>query len=67
MIAQVSLTSRSLISLKAAASGAPTGDTVDVGTPFYQDGQLQVHVYWQKTLGMLGVISVTSNLCLKEI
>ncbi|XP_041821744.1 anosmin-1-like [Chelmon rostratus] len=28
----------------------PTGDTLDVGTPFYQDGQLQVHVYWQSSM-----------------
>ncbi|XP_008282313.1 anosmin-1a [Stegastes partitus] len=27
----------------------PTGDILDVGTPFYQDGQLQVHVYWQRS------------------
>ncbi|XP_033471528.1 anosmin-1a isoform X1 [Epinephelus lanceolatus] len=27
----------------------PTGDNLDVGTPFYQDGQLQVHVYWQSS------------------
>uniref|UniRef100_A0A3Q0QZW8 Anosmin 1a n=1 Tax=Amphilophus citrinellus TaxID=61819 RepID=A0A3Q0QZW8_AMPCI len=26
------------------------GDTVDVGTPFYQDGQLRVHVYWQRSM-----------------
>uniref|UniRef100_A0A3Q4AUP8 Uncharacterized protein n=1 Tax=Mola mola TaxID=94237 RepID=A0A3Q4AUP8_MOLML len=25
----------------------PTGGVLDLGTPFYQDGQLQVHVYWQ--------------------
>jgi len=24
-------------------------DLLDVGTPFYQDGQLQVRVYWKKT------------------
>lgn len=23
-------------------------DILDVGTPFYQDGQLQVRVYWKK-------------------
>uniref|UniRef100_H3DAG6 Anosmin 1a n=1 Tax=Tetraodon nigroviridis TaxID=99883 RepID=H3DAG6_TETNG len=34
----------------AAAAGAPRDDIMDVGMPFYQDGQLQVHVYWQKTL-----------------
>ncbi|CAJ1087158.1 anosmin-1a isoform X1 [Xyrichtys novacula] len=27
----------------------PTGDILDVGTPFYQDGQLRVHVYWQSS------------------
>ncbi|KAA8579665.1 hypothetical protein FQN60_006758 [Etheostoma spectabile] len=27
----------------------PTGDSLDVGTPFYQDGQLRVHVYWQSS------------------
>ncbi|XP_036946286.1 anosmin-1a isoform X1 [Acanthopagrus latus] len=31
----------------SAAPKAPTGDILDVGTPFYQDGRLQVHVYWQ--------------------
>lgn len=35
-----------------AAPGSPTGDILDVGTPFYQDGQLQVHVYWQSIMGM---------------
>lgn len=30
----------------------PTGGIVDLGTPFYQDGQLQVHVYWQSVKGM---------------
>ncbi|XP_059184244.1 anosmin-1a isoform X2 [Centropristis striata] len=28
----------------------PTGDSLDVGTPFYQDGQLRVHVYWQSSM-----------------
>lgn len=32
------------------APRTPT-DGVDVGTPFYQDGQLQVHVYWQSRAG----------------
>ncbi|KAK2880219.1 hypothetical protein Q8A73_022917 [Channa argus] len=27
----------------------PTGDIMDVGKPFYQDGHLQVHVYWQSS------------------
>ncbi|KAM9328467.1 anosmin-1a [Pholidichthys leucotaenia] len=27
----------------------PMGDILDVGTPFYQDGQLRVHVYWQRS------------------
>lgn len=36
----------------SAAPKAPTGDILDVGTPFYQDGQLQVHVYWQTSTGM---------------
>ncbi|XP_044201353.1 anosmin-1a isoform X1 [Thunnus albacares] len=27
----------------------PSGDILDVGTPFYQDGQLRVHVYWQSS------------------
>uniref|UniRef100_A0A7N8XX08 Anosmin 1 n=1 Tax=Mastacembelus armatus TaxID=205130 RepID=A0A7N8XX08_9TELE len=31
----------------AAASRNPAGDVLDVGTPFYQDGQLRVHVYWE--------------------
>ncbi|XP_016345782.1 anosmin-1-like isoform X1 [Sinocyclocheilus anshuiensis] len=26
----------------------PQSDLLDVGTPFYQDGQLQVRVYWKK-------------------
>ncbi|XP_044044342.1 anosmin-1a isoform X2 [Siniperca chuatsi] len=33
-----------------AAPRNPTGDILDVGTPFYQDGQLQVHVYWQRSI-----------------
>ncbi|XP_029942125.1 anosmin-1-like [Salarias fasciatus] len=32
-----------------AAPSKPAGAMVDVGTPFYQDGQLRVHVYWQKS------------------
>uniref|UniRef100_A0A8C4GIS4 Anosmin 1a n=1 Tax=Dicentrarchus labrax TaxID=13489 RepID=A0A8C4GIS4_DICLA len=35
-----------------AAPRTPTGDILDVGTPFYQDGQLRVHVYWQSSMGM---------------
>ncbi|XP_068164984.1 anosmin-1a [Antennarius striatus] len=27
-----------------------TDALLDVGTPFYQDGQLQVHVYWQSSM-----------------
>lgn len=30
---------------------SPAGDIVDVGTPFYQDGLLRVHVYWQSSSG----------------
>ncbi|XP_042337358.1 anosmin-1-like, partial [Plectropomus leopardus] len=33
----------------SAAPRKPAGDSLDVGTPFYQDGQLQVHVYWQSS------------------
>nr|XP_046238246.1 anosmin-1a [Scatophagus argus] len=33
-----------------AAPGKPTGDILDVGKPFYHDGQLQVHVYWQRSM-----------------
>ncbi|KAM9334048.1 anosmin-1a [Symphorus nematophorus] len=33
----------------SAAPRSPTGDILDVGTPFYQDGQLRVHVYWQSS------------------
>lgn len=29
-------------------SGKTSSDLMDVGTPFYQDGQLQVRVYWKK-------------------
>ncbi|XP_028254076.1 anosmin-1-like isoform X1 [Parambassis ranga] len=35
-----------------ANSAAPrdsAGDLLDVGTPFYQDGQLRVHLYWQSS------------------
>uniref|UniRef100_A0A3B4VBD8 Anosmin 1a n=1 Tax=Seriola dumerili TaxID=41447 RepID=A0A3B4VBD8_SERDU len=32
-----------------SAPSKPAGDTLDVGTPFYQDGQLRVHVYWQSS------------------
>nr|XP_057908414.1 anosmin-1-like [Doryrhamphus excisus] len=31
------------------ASRDMTGDILDVGTPFYQNGQLQVHVYWRSS------------------
>ncbi|XP_040888749.1 anosmin-1a [Toxotes jaculatrix] len=34
---------------RATSSSNPTGDILDVGTPFYQDGQLRVHVYWQSS------------------
>ncbi|KAM9836053.1 anosmin-1a [Aulostomus maculatus] len=34
---------------RATRTGDPSGDILDVGTPFYQDGQLQVYVYWQST------------------
>ncbi|XP_047432658.1 anosmin-1a [Mugil cephalus] len=33
---------------KAAPPNFPD-EILDVGTPFYQDGQLQVHVYWQSS------------------
>ncbi|XP_041834499.1 anosmin-1a [Melanotaenia boesemani] len=33
----------------SATPKTPTGDILDVGTPFYQDGQLRVHVYWQSS------------------
>nr|XP_019959396.1 PREDICTED: anosmin-1 [Paralichthys olivaceus] len=33
----------------SSAPSQPTGDILDVGTPFYQDGQLRVHVYWQSS------------------
>ncbi|XP_026217181.1 anosmin-1a isoform X2 [Anabas testudineus] len=33
----------------SATPRSPTGDILDVGTPFYQDGQLRVHVYWQSS------------------
>ncbi|XP_022051564.2 anosmin-1a isoform X2 [Acanthochromis polyacanthus] len=33
----------------AAVPRKPTGDILDVGMPFYQDGLLQVHVYWQRS------------------
>ncbi|XP_037618185.1 anosmin-1a [Sebastes umbrosus] len=32
-----------------AAPRIPAGASLDVGTPFYQDGQLRVHVYWQSS------------------
>ncbi|KAJ8003593.1 hypothetical protein DPEC_G00149950 [Dallia pectoralis] len=31
------------------APGGPIPDLLDVGTPFYQDRQLQVRVYWQRS------------------
>ncbi|KAM3585190.1 uncharacterized protein V6R79_010009 [Siganus canaliculatus] len=34
----------------SAAPTSPTGDILDVGTPFYKDGDLQVHVYWQSSM-----------------
>ncbi|KAM6894076.1 steryl-sulfatase [Xenentodon cancila] len=30
----------------------PVSDNLDVGTPFYHDGQLRVHVYWQSSKGV---------------
>ncbi|XP_047194973.1 anosmin-1a isoform X2 [Hippoglossus stenolepis] len=33
----------------SSAQSKPIGDILDVGTPFYQDGQLRVHVYWQSS------------------
>ncbi|KAE8278762.1 Anosmin-1 [Larimichthys crocea] len=33
-----------------AAPGNPAGDILDVGTPFFQDGQLRVHVYWRSSM-----------------
>ncbi|XP_058510025.1 anosmin-1a isoform X2 [Solea solea] len=33
----------------SSAPSQRTGDVLDVGTPFYQDGQLRVHVYWQSS------------------
>ncbi|CAI5637702.1 unnamed protein product [Oreochromis niloticus] len=35
------------------APRSPTGDVLDVGTPFYQDGELRVHVYWQRSVDPL--------------
>ncbi|XP_028328217.1 anosmin-1a [Gouania willdenowi] len=32
------------------ASQKPKRDVLDVGTPFYQDGRLRVHVYWQTSM-----------------
>uniref|UniRef100_A0A4W6EJ10 Anosmin 1a n=1 Tax=Lates calcarifer TaxID=8187 RepID=A0A4W6EJ10_LATCA len=34
---------------RSSAQSKLTGDILDVGTPFYQDGQLRVHVYWQRS------------------
>ncbi|XP_063734007.1 anosmin-1a isoform X2 [Eleginops maclovinus] len=34
---------------KGSAPRIPGGGTLDVGTPFYQEGQLRVHVYWQSS------------------
>ncbi|XP_035768816.1 anosmin-1a [Neolamprologus brichardi] len=36
-----------------SAPRSPAGDVLDVGTPFYQDGQLRVHVYWQRSVDPL--------------
>ncbi|KAM7375003.1 hypothetical protein PAMA_014204 [Pampus argenteus] len=33
----------------STAPRSPSGDVLDVGTPFYQDGQLRVHVYWRSS------------------
>lgn len=44
-----------VLSVFEATTAAPrnlTGDVLDVGTPFYQDGELRVHVYWQSSMGM---------------
>lgn len=38
----------------------PTGAVLDVGTPFYQDGQLRVHVCWQTNSGQCGLRIVFS-------
>uniref|UniRef100_A0A665TAN3 Anosmin 1a n=1 Tax=Echeneis naucrates TaxID=173247 RepID=A0A665TAN3_ECHNA len=42
-------TTRSKCDCAASVPSKPAGDTLDVGTPFYQDGQLRVHVYWQRS------------------
>uniref|UniRef100_A0A672YW11 Anosmin 1a n=1 Tax=Sphaeramia orbicularis TaxID=375764 RepID=A0A672YW11_9TELE len=34
---------------RTALAPPPFGDVLDVGTPFYQDDQLRVHVYWRKS------------------
>lgn len=47
-----------LLEVISPVPGNPTGDNLDVGTPFYQDGQLQVHVYWQSAMGMFVPIGV---------
>ncbi|KAM4602163.1 anosmin-1a [Polymixia lowei] len=33
----------------SSTPGSPPPDVLDVGTPFYQDGQLHVRVYWQSS------------------
>ncbi|XP_061572020.1 anosmin-1a [Cololabis saira] len=33
----------------SSAPRNPASDSLDVGTPFYHDGQLRVHVYWQSS------------------
>lgn len=44
---------------EGSAQSKLTGDILDVGTPFYQDGQLRVHVYWQRSTGMYSMKKMT--------
>lgn len=36
----------------SATLNSSTADVLHVGTPFYQNGQLQVHIYWQSSTGV---------------
>ncbi|KAM6945344.1 anosmin-1a [Aplochiton taeniatus] len=40
---------------RVASPAGPLSAILDVGTPFYQDSQLQVRVYWQRSSDLPGV------------
>lgn len=50
--------------LGSAVAKRPSGP-LEVGTPFYQDGQLQVRVYWKNRGGMHSTVLIYSSVKIK--